>query len=59
MAEDSGSRYSVDKSLYQTSEYHCGGECCGSNECSMSSADLNNRANARSNTLVDQRNALK
>ncbi|XP_043525666.1 uncharacterized protein LOC122536940 [Frieseomelitta varia] len=55
-AEDSGSRYSVDKSLYQISEYHCGGECCGS---SISSADLSNRANARLNTPVGQRNALK
>ncbi|CAD1470102.1 unnamed protein product, partial [Heterotrigona itama] len=62
MAEDSGSRYSVDKSLYQTSEYHCGGECCGSNECSISSTDFvssSNRANVRSNTPVGQRNALK
>ncbi|XP_050488488.1 uncharacterized protein LOC126872492 [Bombus huntii] len=58
-SEGNGSRYSVDKSLYRTSQYQCGGECCGSNGCSISSANLSNRANVTSNSSVDAKNALK
>lgn len=38
------SRYSVNKSLYQTSEYQCGGECCdsGCSDILGSSADTKN-----------------
>lgn len=41
--ENSGSRYSANKFVYQSSQFQCGGECCGPNGCSVSSADLSTR----------------
>ncbi|XP_017787772.1 PREDICTED: uncharacterized protein LOC108570422 [Habropoda laboriosa] len=57
--EENTSRYSVDKSLYQTSQYQCGGGCCGPSGCSMSSGEPSNKEAVDSTSPVDVKNILK
>ncbi|XP_017754991.1 PREDICTED: uncharacterized protein LOC108547115 [Eufriesea mexicana] len=59
MPEVLSSRYSVDKSSREASQFQCGSGCCGSNGCSMSTADLSSGAAVTSNSPVDAKNLLK
>ncbi|XP_053994482.1 uncharacterized protein LOC128884850 [Hylaeus volcanicus] len=59
-APEVNTRYSDYTSLYQTSQYQCGGECCGLNGCSMSSGELNSyKEDLNLMSPIDIKNVLK
>ncbi|CAK9797343.1 Ras-related and estrogen-regulated growth inhibitor [Anthophora quadrimaculata] len=56
--EANTSRYSVNKSLYQTSQYQCGSGCCGPSGCSMAGETID-KETVDTLSPVDVKNVLK